>query len=306
MTPLQTLLNRRRGAVIMGVVNRTPDSFSDGGRLLDDGAALAAVDRMVAEGAELIDVGAESTRPGSAAIPASEQLARLGSIIEKIATRGVLVSVDTTDTAVADAALAQGACVVNSVSLTPSAELGELVARRRASLVLMHCRGSMTDMAGYSVYADDAYVDVVADVAREWLAAADRALRFLDRDDLVLDPGLGYAKNARQSLELCARLDELVRLGFPVLVGPSRKSFVARAAMTDERAPLPPPDQRLGGTIAAAVACAARGASIVRVHDVAEVKQALTVAAAIEGCRARSLARRDAGARSAEGRGRDA
>jgi dihydropteroate synthase len=279
MTPLRTLLDRRESAVLMGILNRTPDSFSDGGRFVDDGAAAAQIDAMIREGAAIIDIGAESTRPGAAPIDAAEQLARLGGVVRAASRRGVLVSIDTTAPAVAERALRDGARVVNSVSLEPAVELGALAAAHGAALVLMHSRGAMTEMAGFSVCADEAYGDVVADVAREWSAAAERAMHAgLPREDLVLDPGLGFFKNARHSLELCARLDELAALGFPVLVGPSRKSFVARAAGVD---PPAPPDHRLGGSLAAAIACVERGAAIVRVHDVAETRQALAVAAAL-------------------------
>jgi dihydropteroate synthase len=279
MTPLRTLLEQRESVILMGILNRTPDSFSDGGRYLDEEAALAHVDRMLAEGAAIVDVGAESTRPGARAISDAEQIARLGGVVRAAAERGVIVSVDTTAPAVAERALRDGATVVNSASLEPAAELGELAARHGAALVLMHSRGAMTDMTGFSQYAEDGYDDVVADVAREWSAAAERATkRGLPREDLILDPGLGFFKSARQSLTLVARLAELCRLGHPVLVGASRKSFVARAA--SDAAP-PPPAQRLGGSLAAAVACAERGAAIVRTHDVAETKQALAVAAAI-------------------------
>ena len=296
MTPLRTLLDRRESAVLMGILNRTPDSFSDGGRFVDDEAARVQIEAMIHQGAAIIDVGAESTRPGAAAIDATEQLARLGGVVRAAAERGVLVSIDTTLPAVAERALRDGARVVNSVSLEPAAELGALAAAHGASLVLMHSRGAMAAMPGFSAYADEAYGDVVADVAREWSSAAERAIRAgLPREDLVLDPGLGFFKNARHSLELCARLDELVALGFPVLVGPSRKSFVARAAGED---PPSPPEQRLGGSLAAAIACVERGAAIVRVHDVAETRQALAVAAALRAVGARRRAAR----RAASGR----
>lgn len=285
MTPLRTLLDRRESVILMGILNRTPDSFSDGGRYLDDAAALTRVDAMIAEGAAIIDIGAESTRPGARSVDDAEQLERLGDVVRAVAARGVLVSIDTTSPIVAERALRDGAKLVNSVSLEPAAELGKLAAAHGAALVLMHSRGAMTAMAGFSVYAEDAYADVVADVAREWSAAAERALRSgLSREALILDPGLGFFKNARQSIELCARLDELVALGFPVLVGPSRKSFVARLASA-EHEPVAPPSRRLGGSVAAALACVERGAAIVRAHDVAEVKQALAVAAAIRGAR---------------------
>ncbi|WP_434043477.1 MULTISPECIES: dihydropteroate synthase [Sorangium] len=281
------LLERRRSVVIMGVLNRTPDSFSDGGRFENEQTALAQIDAMLSEGADMIDIGAESTRPGAQPVPDDEQIARIGGSVRDAVKRGALVSIDTTSPAVAARALDDGAAVVNTIALDSAAELGALCARRGASLVLMHSRGPMSAMAGFSAYPDDAYRDVVADVAREWSSAAARALDAgLPQGELVLDPGLGFAKNARQSLELCARLDELCALGFPVLVGPSRKSFLARAAASERGAAggdaLAPPSERLGGTVAAALACAARGAAAVRVHDVGPVRQALDVMRAIE------------------------
>ena len=287
MTPLRALLERWPGALLMGILNRTPDSFSDGGRWLDDDVALARAEAMTRAGAAVIDVGAESTRPGAPAISAREQVTRLGGVIRVLSDR-TLVSIDTTLPEVAERALRDGARVINSVSLAPAAELGALAKAHGAALVLMHSRGPMEAMAGFSAGADDAYADVIADVAREWRAAAEAALAAgLPREDLVLDPGLGFHKNARQSLEICARLDELAALGFPVLVGPSRKSFVTRVA-GDE--PPAPPDRRLGGSLAATIACVARGAAIVRTHDVAETRQALAVAAALS-----SFSRRERG-----------
>ncbi|XXT18066.1 dihydropteroate synthase [Sorangium sp. So ce429] len=312
MSPLRMLLERRRSVVIMGVLNRTPDSFSDGGRFADEDTALAQIDAMLSEGADMIDIGAESTRPGAQPVPDDEQIARIGGSVRDAVRRGAVVSIDTTSPAVAARALDDGAAVVNTISLDSAAELGALCARRGASLVLMHSRGSMSAMAGFSAYPDDAYGDVVADVAREWSSAAERALEAgLSRGELVLDPGLGFAKNARQSLELCARLDELCALGFPVLVGPSRKSFLARAAASEggEGAALAPPSERLGGTVAAALACAARGAAAVRVHDVRPVRQALDVMRAIEragGPDRASAGDRRPGAPLAQGARRDA
>lgn len=273
----------------MGVINRTPDSFSDGGRFVDDGAALAQIERLVEDGADVIDIGAESTRPGAKPIPPDEQIARLGGVVREAAKRGVIVSIDTTSAEVAERAIGDGATIVNSVSLEAAASLGALCGRAGASLVLMHCRGSMTSMPDFSAYDDAAYGDVIADVGRELLAAADRAIAAgLARGEVVLDPGLGFAKNARHSLELCARLDEICALGFPVLVGPSRKSFVARAEVeVGARGSLAPPEGRLGGTIAAALECVARGAAVVRVHDVAEIRQAIAVTSAISAARRR-------------------
>ena len=289
MTPLRTLLERRESVILMGILNRTPDSFSDGGRYVDDHAAIERVGAMIAEGAAIVDVGAESTRPGSPAIGDAEQIERLGDVVQRAADRGVIVSIDTTSPVVAARALRDGATVVNSVSLDAAAELGALAAAHGASLVLMHSRGSMTDMAGFSAYPEDAYDDVVADVLREWSLAADRAMRAgLAREDLILDPGLGFFKSARHSLEIVARLDEICRAGHAVLVGPSRKSFVARAA-----GGAAPPSQRLGGSLAAAIACVERGAAIVRTHDVFETRQALAVTSAVisAGRRARGPAR---------------
>jgi dihydropteroate synthase len=280
---LRSLISSRRGALVMGVCNRTPDSFSDGALFLDDASAEKHVLELVAEGAQIVDIGAESTRPGAEAVDASEQIRRIGSSIRKACALGVLVSIDTTSPDVAAWALEEGASIVNTVSLDPADELGALAAKAGAALVLTHARGSMTTMPGFSVYDDAAYGDVVADVAREWTAAADRALAAgLSREDLLFDPGLGFTKNARHSIELCRRLGELCALGFPVLVGPSRKSFLARIAAGDH-GPLAPPNERLGGTIAAVIACVQRGAAIVRVHDVQATVQALAVASAIEG-----------------------
>jgi dihydropteroate synthase len=268
----------------MGVLNRTPDSFSDGGLFESDGSANARIDALVREGAEIVDIGAESTRPGAPRVDDAEQLARLGGSIEHAARTGALVSIDTTSPRVAQHALERGATIVNSVSLEPAAELGALAARHGAALVLMHSRGPMEAMPGFSLYDDAAYGDVVADVARELGEAAARALAAgLPRESLLLDPGLGFAKNARQSLTLTARLGELCALGFPLVVGPSRKSFLAHATRESADSPLDGPEARLGATVAACLACASRGAAILRVHDVAVVARALAFARALGG-----------------------
>ncbi len=278
MTTARTLLPNAGRVLVMGIVNRTPDSFSDGGAHLDEEAARAQVERLVREGADIIDVGAESTRPGAKLIDAATQLARLGELIPFVVRAGVVASVDTTLAEVAEHALRQGAAVVNSVSLAPAAELGGLAARFGASLVLTHCRGAMTDMRAFSEYDARAYGDVVREVADEWTVAAQRAMAAgLPRESLWFDPGLGFAKNAEQSLELCVRLGELKALvRHPVLVGPSRKSYLASAVAREARSPNPPPNERLGGTIAAVLDAAAQGADAVRVHDVQPVAQALS------------------------------
>jgi dihydropteroate synthase len=265
----------------MGIVNRTPDSFSDGGLFLNDGAARSHVDALVRAGADVLDLGAESTRPGAPPVSAAAQIARLGSLIAYAASLGVKVSVDTTSTEVAAFALAEGASMINSVALAPAREFAALAVRHGAELVLTHCRGSMTEMSDFSRYPDDGYRDVVEDVVREWRAAAAESLAVgLPRERLWFDPGLGFTKNAAQSLELCARLGELrAHVGHPILVGASRKSFVATAVAERE---LPRPEDRLGGSLAAALDCARRGANMLRVHDVRETVQALAYLRAVE------------------------
>jgi dihydropteroate synthase len=260
----------------MGVLNVTPDSFYDGGRYLDEATAARKVEALVSEGADIIDVGGESSRPGSAPVPPAEQAARIEVAVRRAVAAGVKVSIDTTSPEVADRMLGLGAHFVNDVSCLSDPELARVTARYQADLVLMHARGSMADMKGFSAYADDAYGDVVADVLREWRAARDRALEAgLEREQVWLDPGIGFAKNARQSWELLRRLPELVAEGVPVVVGPSRKSFIGALDGS-------PPEGRLGGTIAACLLSAERGAHVLRVHDVAAVRQALRVAREFE------------------------
>lgn len=288
VTRLRALGRHNWRVQLMGIVNRTPNSFFDGGAYLGDTAARARVDQLLREGADIIDVGAESSRPGAPIVSAGEQIERLGDLIAYASERvdGVIVSVDTTSADVAEHAARQGARMINSVALTPAADLGRVAAGAGADLVLTHCRdtaGSLNDMTDFSVYADDAYGDVVAEVASEWLEAAAAAERCgLPAERIIFDPGLGFTKNARQSLTLAARLDDLKRRVAPhrVLVGASRKSYVARTVADELGGEPPPPSERLGGSVAAALDCAARGADILRVHDVAVVRQALAYAAA--------------------------
>ena len=258
----------------MGVLNVTPDSFSDGGRYLLPGAAKRRVDELLEEGADIVDIGGESTRPGSSPVPSAEQIERIRHpLIHAARERRAVVSVDTTDPAVARYALSEGASVINDVSCLADTELARAVAEAGGALVIMHARGPMSKMRGYSDAPGDAYHDVVAEVGREWGAARDRAMESgLARDEIVFDPGLGYMKNAAHSLALLRRLSEFASLEAPVLVGPSRKSFIVKATSTGAA-----PEERLGGTIAACLAAAEGGAHILRVHDVAEVKQALAL-----------------------------
>jgi dihydropteroate synthase len=261
---------RRRGLALMGICNVTPDSFSDGGKHFTPKAACERVDALVLEGADVVDIGAESTRPGAARVNAADQLDRILEIV-RYAAKKICVSVDTTSPEVARACLEAGAVAVNDVSCLADDRLARVVTEAHATLILMHARGSQADMRGFSVYPDDAYGDVVEDVLAEWAAAADRAAACgLDRRALVMDPGLGFAKNARQSMELLRRTSELVaRLDVPVLVGASRKSFLR----------LVDPDagstERIGASVAAATLAMQAGASLVRVHDVRATRQAI-------------------------------
>ncbi|MFC1641146.1 dihydropteroate synthase [Myxococcota bacterium] len=262
---------KQRGAALMGVVNVTPDSFSDGGRYLEPARAQARVDEVIQEGADLVDIGAESSRPGAEPVPAELQIVRLGPALVHAVAAGAVVSVDTTSPEVARWSLGQGAQVVNDVSCLQNPELARAVVSHGAYLIVMHTRGVLGSMRGFSSYPEDSYVDVVEEVLDEWAAARDRAIQAgLERSRIFLDPGLGFAKNARQSLELLQRLSELRRAGAPVVVGPSRKSFLAALD------PMPP-EGRVGGTIAACLVAVALGATILRVHDVRAVRQSLTV-----------------------------
>ena len=272
----------RRGVALMGVCNVTPDSFSDGGRYLGVEEARARVDELLAEGADLVDVGGESTRPGAAPVPPAEQLARVLDVVRYAAGKGACVTVDTTSPAVAAACLDAGACGVNDVSCLRDVELAQVVAASGAALVLMHARGTQAQMRGFSEYPDDAYGDVVDDVRTEWRAAAERALAAgVAPGALVMDPGLGFAKNARQSVELLRRVGELVAsVHAPVAVGASRKSFLTRAGACLDREAAP--RQRLGASLAAALWAAKAGAAVLRVHDVRPTAQVLDLTRLLE------------------------
>jgi dihydropteroate synthase len=255
----------------MGVVNVTPDSFSDGGVLLDPSRAIEAAVRMVEQGADLIDIGGESTRPGADPIGGDEERRRVLPVIEGVVARvGVPVSVDTYRASTADAALAAGAAIVNDVSgLQYEPGLAGVVARRQASIVLMHTRGRSSAM-----YAQASYHDVVGEVLdelRESMAFATSA--GVAEERIILDPGLGFAKEAPHSYEVLARLDEFAGLGRPILAGPSRKSFLARPLAGQV-----PPGERDWATAAAVAAAVLAGAHIVRVHAVAGMVHVVRVA----------------------------
>jgi dihydropteroate synthase len=255
---------------VMGVLNVTPDSFSDGGAFLD---AVAAIDQgraLVADGADLVDVGGESTRPGAPPVPEAEELRRITPVVEALATDGAAVSIDTSKAAVARAALDAGAVYVNDVTaFRADPEMPGLVAERGVRCCLMHMRGEPRTMQ-----EDPRYDDVVDDVKAflsERLAAAVAA--GIPEVRVDLDPGIGFGKTLEHNLELLRRLDEVVALGRPVVIGTSRKSFLGRLTGRDVT-------DRVAGTIATNVLALERGARIFRVHDVAPVRDALTVAAA--------------------------
>jgi dihydropteroate synthase len=258
---------------LMGVVNVTPDSFSDGGLYLKPEAAVAHGEQLVEDGAWILDVGGESTRPGAEPVPEEEELARVLPVIEGLADAGARISIDTSKAAVAAASLDAGAEIVNDVTaLRGDAEMGALCADRGAGVILMHMLGEPRTMQD-----DPHYEDVVAEVKAflaERLEAAVGA--GIAEERVWLDPGIGFGKAAAHNMELLRRLGELRELGRPLVVGTSRKSFIGKLDGS-------PADRRLGGTIASSVLAAAEGADVLRVHDVAEVRQALQVAAAILG-----------------------
>ena len=260
--------------LVMGVVNVTPDSFSDGGRFLDAGAALSHARRLIAEGADILDIGGESTRPGAQPVPESEEIARVAPLIEAVRRESdIRISIDTMKPAVARAAVAAGASIWNDVtalrwsdeSLTTAADLG-------CDVVLMHMLGEPRTMQD-----DPRYDDVVAEVAAFLAERAQAAMAAgVARDKIWLDPGIGFGKTVAHNLALLAHLDALVDLGFPVILGASRKRFLAALDPAAKD-----PDARLAGSLAAALTGAAAGVAAVRVHDVAETVQALNVWTAI-------------------------
>jgi dihydropteroate synthase len=262
---LPALLSRPCPAV-MGVLNLTPDSFSDGGQFTVPERALAQARRMVAEGADVIDIGAESTRPyGSEPISAEEELKRLQPVLPDVVALGIPVSIDSMKSAVVAWALDQGAAIANDVwGLQRDAGMAGLVAERGAPVIIMHNRDS----------ADPA-IDIMQDISDFFASSLDIAARAgISSEKIVLDPGIGFGKTPEQSMTALARLGELQSFGLPLLVGASRKRFISTVTPSE-------PHQRLGGSIAAHLLAAQNGARIIRAHDVAETVQALRVTAAI-------------------------
>ena len=271
----------RQRCLVMGIVNVTPDSFSDGGRYLDPGAAVAHGCALLAEGADLIDVGGESTRPGAKRVPEVEERRRVLPVIRALVSEGAVVSVDTMRANVAAAALDAGAHLVNDVSgglADPG--LLEVVKAAEVPYVLTHWRGHSTAMQDKT-----GYVDVVADVCRELLARLEAVTAAgVDPERVVLDPGLGFAKTAEHNWALLAHLEALVALGRPVLVGASRKSFLGPLLAAPGEPPVAPAGRDRATAAVTAIAAAA-GAWCVRVHDVGPSRDAVRVAAAVVGAR---------------------
>lgn len=257
----------------MGILNVTPDSFSDGGQFLDPQAAIAQARRLVQEGADIIDVGAESTRPGSEGVAPRDQISRLEKILPAITALGAQVSIDTTSSAVAQFALDAGAAMINDISAgRDDPDMLPLAGRRGCPIVLMHMLGSPRTMQ-----VQPSYTNVVQEVRaflQERLAAAGQA--GIPRERCIIDPGIGFGKLLEHNLALLAGVDKLTDLGAAVLVGASRKRFLARFGPGGAE-----PASRLGGSIAACLESYRRGASIFRVHDVGPVVQALRLAEAL-------------------------
>jgi len=268
--PLSALLKRGR-PLVMGILNVTPDSFSDGGQFFDPATAIAHARAMADEGADILDIGAESTRPygGAKPVSADDELARLKPVLPEVIELGLPVSIDTIKAGVAAWALDQGATIANDVwGLQRDPDMAPLVARRGVPVIVMHNRDE----------ADPA-IDIVADV----IAFFERSLAIAEgagirRENIVLDPGIGFGKTPEQSIVCLARLAEFRRFGLPLLVGASRKRFINTVTPS-------PPGERIGGSIASHLIAVEKGAAIVRVHDVKDTVQALRVAAAIEAAR---------------------
>lgn len=251
---------------VMGVLNVTPDSFSDGGAFLDPDGAIAEGLAMAAAGADIVDVGGESARPGAPPTPPAVELARVIPVIRALAAAGIRVSIDTRNAATMAAALEAGAAIVNDISaLAHDPRSAAVVAEHGCPVVLMHMRGDPATMNTHAVYTDVAR-EVIGELAAR-IAAAERA--GIARDAIAIDPGIGFAKLAPHSLELLRRLPELAALDRPILVGVSRKSFIGRTGGE------PDPRRRLPGSLAAGLFALSRGAAILRVHDVAETVQAI-------------------------------
>ena len=266
--------------LIMGILNVTPDSFSDGGQFFSVDEALAHAEAMIAEGADIIDVGGESTRPGGEPVSIDEEIKRVVPVIEALVKQtSIPISVDTTKSEVARAALDAGAAIVNDISaLRFDFYIADAVARAGAGLVLMHSRGTPATMHRLPPAAD-----IMHDVTHSLRASINMAeRRGVKRESIVIDPGIGFGKTQEQNLELIAKLDQLIATfpDYPLLIGTSRKSFIGRILADEDGTPAPPED-RLHGTMATITAAILRGAHIVRVHDVKAAAETIRVTESI-------------------------
>jgi len=260
------------GCVVMGVLNVTPDSFSDGGRFLDTDKAIRHGLKMAGEGAAIIDIGAESTRPGAEPVSMDEQIRRVVPVIEALCKRiEVPISIDTNSSEVAKAALEAGAAIINDITALSDERMGELAAEEQVPVILMHMQGTPATMQ-----IEPKYKDVVSEVRRFLLKKAKRAEQFgIPKERIFIDPGIGFGKTLEHNLLLLRNIDKFVTTGYRVLVGTSRKSFIG--TITDKNKPA----DRIFGTAASVALCVAEGISIVRVHDVAEMVDVVKVANAI-------------------------
>jgi dihydropteroate synthase len=258
--------------LVMGILNVTPDSFSDGGSFDDPAAAVNRAERIIAEGATILDVGGESTRPGAEPVPVAAELSRVRPVIMRFAHDYVPVSIDTRHAEVARACVSAGASIVNDVSGFRDRGMVDVAANSEAGVVIMHMAGEPKTMQ-----AEPHYDEVVAEVGGHLAAQAAMLEAFgVARDRIAIDPGIGFGKSLEHNLELLRRLPELAELGYPVVVGASRKRFIGAITGIDD------PADRLGGSIAAALWSAVHGADVVRVHDVAATVQALAVQHALQ------------------------
>jgi dihydropteroate synthase len=260
------------GCIIMGVLNVTPDSFSDGGRFLDTHKAIEHGLKMASEGVAIIDIGAESTRPGAEPVPADEQIRRVVPVIESICKKiNVPISIDTNRSEVAEAALQAGAAIINDITALSDERMGELAAVQQVPVILMHMQGKPENMQ-----IEPKYKDVVKEVLQFLLERASQAEKFgIPKERILIDPGIGFGKTLEHNLKLLRNIDKFVAAGYRVLVGTSRKSFIGKIIGKEN------PSDRIFGTAASVALCVAAGVSIVRVHDVKEMIDVLKVANAI-------------------------
>jgi len=270
---IEGLSSEGRGTIIMGILNITPDSFYDGGRFSKPAAAMDRAREMLDEGADWIDIGGESSRPGATPIGLKEETRRVIPVVKELAGRGVTLSVGTAKAALAERALGEGARIINDISaFSADADMASVCARHKAFCVLMHMRGTPRTMQSNTEYSD-LTGEVYAYLERRVAFAVNRGI---DKDKIILDPGIGFGKSVGGNIELIRNIDVFKKLGRPILIGASRKSFIG--AVTND-----PHGDRMAGSLAVAAMAVMKGATIVRVHDVRETRQAVLMAEAVRG-----------------------